>query len=155
MMSSPRKRPNSRFTCTNLHTIDAQLLCLTDPNSALGPLTSTYLIRIHLKWVKISIKDIGVMWRASSAQQGTHTHLSELLTPISLYIYSIYIERGSFLTKRNGGFQHLVDMTLFIFITMLCGTDNIPHNITWMIIPGNIKEYFMEYYQSYLTLSWI
>ena len=44
-------------------------------------------------------------------------------------------------------------ITISRSITMLCGTDNIPHNIP----PHSDRmwEYFMDYCQSHITLLWM
>ena len=47
-------------------------------------------------------------------------------------------------------------ITLFRFLTMFYGTDNIPHNILHIFyIQYEYREYFVEYCQSHRPLLWI
>ena len=76
-----------------------------------------------------------------------HVKLSQIrlqtpLLEVSFYCHSWWC---------NSSLQPCI--TLFRFITMFCGTDNISRNI--LHIQSESAEYFVEYCQSHVTLLWI
>ena len=65
--------------------------------------------------------------------------------------YYTYVMRGP--SRRERVIQDSIHITLFITITMFCGTDSILQNIPHIWI--ECEKYFAKYCQSHRTLLWI